>query len=340
MAYTKFELVEACVQLVKNAEQVKNYALSKGNDPDQKVREAFFEILGTETPDERDIRRHETAIFEILEDVLVETSLKGIEEDEFFMQFAETRNLKLGDRQEFYVKDNAVVVVSEHAGNNWNIDRQKMEGGASFTVDTKAYSAAIYGDFFLFLTGRKSFGELIDQVAKGIQNKINGEVAAAFASAGTQLPTALQGSGSYDVAVLQDLVSHVEAVAGSAIVVGTKKALGKITAGANFASFTEGMKADLHNNGRVINYNGMTLVQLPAVHKANSFDFAYNDNQLLILPATDVRPIKLVFEGKALVKNIDDETAHMDMSFTYGFLTRFGCKVIFDNLFATYNLTN
>lgn len=340
MAYTKFELVNACIQRVKNAEQVENYAMSKGNDPDQKIREAFFEILGTETPDERDIRRHKVEIFEILEDVLTETYLKGVEEDEFFMQFAETRNLALGDRQEFYVKDSGVVVVSEHAGNNWNIDRQKMEGGASFTVQTKAYSAAIYGDFFLFLTGRKSFGELIDQVGKGIQNKINGEVAAAFASAGTQLPSAFIGSGSYDAGVLQDLVSHVEAIAGSAIVVGTKKALGKITAGVNFASLTEGMKADLHKNGRIYNYNGMTLVQLPAVHKANSFEFAYNDNQLLVLPGTEIKPIKLVFEGKSLVKDIDNETAHMDMSFSYGFLTRFGTKVVFDNLFAVYNLTN
>lgn len=340
MAQKHFELVQACVQLVNNYEQVKNYAVSKGNDPDQKVREAFFEILGTETPDERDIRRNQIAIFEILEDVLTETYLKGVEEDEFFMQFAEVRNLALGDKQEFYIKDNGVVIVSEHAGNNWNIDRQKMEGGARFTVDTKSYSAAIYGDFFLFLTGRKSFGELVEGVGKGIQNKINSEVAASFTDAGAKLPAAFRGTGSYDPATLQNLVSHVEAVAGSAMVVGTRNALSKITAGANFASFTEGMKADYHNNGRIYNYNGMTLVQLPAVHKANTFDFAYDDNKLLILPANETKPVKIVFEGKSLVKDIEEETAHMDMSFSYGFLTKFGTNVVFDNLFAIYELNN
>lgn len=328
------ELVKLCVDYVKTPAQVLNF--SNGKDVDETIRGKFFEIMGTDKPNMKDIRRHKVAVFEILEEVLTETFLRGVNEDEFFMQFAEVRNIALGDSQEFYLEDDAVVIVSEHAGNNWNIQRQKMEGGTSFSVKTKAYAAAIYGDFFLFLTGRLSFGKMIAKVGEGIQKKINSEVAAAFASAGDKLPAKFKGTGAYDEAILLNLVSNVEAQSGSAIVVGTRNALAKITAGANFATYTEGMKAEHHNNGRVTHYNGMTLVQLPAVHKANSFDFAYDDNQLLILPGTDIKPIKLVFQGESMVREVNDNTENMDMSFDYRFITRFGTQIIFDHLYARY----
>ncbi|HLG28139.1 MAG TPA: hypothetical protein VI423_10170, partial [Paenisporosarcina sp.] len=145
------ELVKTCVDYIKNPAQVQQF--SKGKDVDTVIRGKFFEIMGTEKPTQKDLRRHEVAVFEILEEVLTETYLKGVEEDEFFLRFAEVRNLALGDSQEFFIEDDGVIIVSEHAGNHWRIDRQKLEGGASFTVNTKAYAAAVYGDFFLFLSG-------------------------------------------------------------------------------------------------------------------------------------------------------------------------------------------
>lgn len=328
------ELIKVCVDYIKNPTQVAHF--SNGKDIDATIRGKFFEIMGTEKPTRKDIRRHSVEIFEVLEEVLTETYLKGVEEDEFFMQFAEVRNLALGQRQDFYIEDDGVIIVSEHAGNNWNISRQKLEGGKSFTVETKSYAAGVYTDFEDFITGRTSFGKLISKVGEGITRKINAEVAAAFASASTQLPSVFQATGDYDEGKLIDLVSHVEAVAGSAIVVGTKKALAKVTAGANFATYTEGMKAELHNSGRVTNYNGMTLVQLPTVHKANSFDFAYDDDKLLVLPATDNKPIKLVFEGDSWVREINDHTANMDMSYDYRFITHFGTAVVFETLYGIY----
>lgn len=331
------ELVKLCVDYVKSPAQVLNF--SQGKDVDEVIRGRFFKLMGTEKPTQKDLRRHQVAVFEILEEVLTETYLKGVDENEFFAQFAEVRNIALGDAQEFYIEDDGVVIVSEHAGNNWNIHRQKLEGGTSFNVKTKSYSAGVYGDFFQFLTGRLSFGKLIDKVGQGIQRKINSEVAASFADAADKLPSVFQATGSYDEATLLDIVSHVEAASGGAYVVGTKKALAKVTAGADYGTFTEGMKAELHNNGRITHYNGMTLVELPAVHKAGSFDFAYDDDQLLILPATNIKPIKLVFEGDSMVREVNDNTANMDMSFDYRFLTRFGTSVIFDALYGHYKFS-
>lgn len=328
----KQELVALCVDVVNNPARVEHF--SKGQDADTKIRAKFFEIMGTENPTKKDIRRHEVAIYEILEEVLTETYLNGVDENDFFMRFAETRNLALGDSQEFFIEDDGVIVVSEHAGNHWNIHRQKLEGGTPFTVKVKSYAAAVYGDFFLFLTGRLSFGRLIAKVGEGILDKINQEVAASFASATTNLPAQFKKTGAYDEEKLMELVSHVEAQAGSAIVVGTRKGLAKI---GNVEYFSNEMKNEKASTGKIGSYNGMTIVQLPAVHKANSFDFAYEDNKLYVLPATDDRFIKIVFEGDDMIKQVNENTENVDMSLEYKFLTKFGVTVVFSSLFAQYD---
>lgn len=331
-------LKKLCVDYINNPSQVQHFN-AKGKNVDEAIREQFNKIMGVDTPTLKDIRRHKVEIFEVLEEVLTETYLNGVNEDEFFMQFAEIRNLALGDTQEFYLEDDAVLVVSEHAGNHWNISRQKLEGGASFTIKTKSYAIAVYGDFFLFATGRLTFGKLVEKVAQAVQNKIYEEVAMSFANAVTKLPAPFVATGSYDEAKLQDIIAHVEASTGSsAIVLGTRKALAQVTAGLNVSYYSDAMKNELARTGRIANVNGMTLVQLPAVHKQNTFDFAYNDNQLLILPNNNDRFIKIVFEGEDYVKEVNDETTNMDMSLEYKFITRFGVKSIFSTVFGVYNL--
>lgn len=330
-------LVKVCVDLVTNPTQIQHF--SEGKDANTKIREAFFEIMGTDKPNMKDVRRHKVAIFEILEEVLTETYLNGVNQDEFFMQFADIKNIAKGDRNEYYVKDTAVLVASEHSGNNWAIHRQKLEGGVSFSVKTKAHSIAVYGDFFLFLTGRLSFGELIAETAKGFQNKIYEGVALSFGNAAASLPTNLKATGTYDEKELISLYSHVEAASGSRpYVVGTRAALAEVTAGGQVEYFSEAMKNELHNTGRIGVYKGMTLITLPTVHKANSFDFAYDDKQLLILPSNNTRPVKVVFEGDSLMKETSDSTANVDMSFDYSFIAEFGINVVFDSVFGAYTL--
>ena len=330
-------LVKLCVDSVMNPSKVQTFA--KGADVDATIRQQFFELMGTEKPTMKDIRKHGVAIFEILEEVLTETYQKGIYEDEFFMQFAEIRNLKLGDTQEFFVEDDTVLVVSEHAGNHWDITRQKLEGGMSFPVKVKSYAIGVYGDFFLFTSGRLSFGKLVAKVAQAVQLKIYEEVGASFANAVTKLPAQFTATGTYSDIKLQELVAHVEAVTGApAIVVGTRTALAKVMAGKDVQYFSDSMKNELNQTGRLAIVDGMTLAQLPTVHKRGTFEFAYDDKQILVLPQTTDKFIKIVFEGEDYMKEVTDHTVNVDMSFEYKFITRFGCNTIFSSLFGVYTL--
>lgn len=330
-------LVLACVDLINNPAQVQHF--SEGKDADQKIREAFFEIMGTDKPTRQDVRKYKADIFTILEEVLTQTYLNGVNEDEFFMRFADVKNIARGDQNEFYVKDSGILQVSEHSGDHWAVRRQKLEGGTSFSVKTKAHSVAVYGDFFLFITNRLSFGELIESAGKAYQNKIYEGVSAAFGNASAALPTELKATGSYDEAELVKIYRHVQAGSGSRpIVLGTSAGLGEVIAGGAVEWYSDSMLNELNNTGRIGVYKGMVLVELPTVHKANTFEFAYDDKKLLVLPSNDAKPVKIVFEGETMMKESNNNTDNIDMSFDYTFIAQFGVNVVLDAIFGSYEL--
>ena len=337
---TKQELLQVCVDYVKNPEQVLNF--SKGKNVDEIIRTKIFEVLGVDKITKRDMRKPavQQLAFEILTVTIEETFNKGVYEDEFFMQFAEIANLAHGDANEFYLEDDAVLTVSQHSGNHWNIRRQKFEGGNKFTVDTKAYAIAVYGDFHAFISGRTSFSKLVEKVASALRLKMYEEVSASFAAGVATLPSQFAVTGAYTQNQLITLYDHVQAATGSApVIVGTKAGLATITAGQDVAWISENMKNERNATGRVGQYLGMTLVELPVVHKAGTFDFAYDPKQLLVLPTNNERFIKITIEGDDLMKVVEDETANFDMSYEYKYISRFGVKTIFSTAFGVYNIT-
>lgn len=335
---SKHELVKVCVDYVRNPEQVMNF--SEGKDFDAQLREKFFAVLEVDKVNRKTMRntQNRELVFAIITEVIAEGFLKGVEEDEFFMQFADIRNVENGDLNEFYLEDDAILTVSQHSGNHWNIRRQKLEGGTKFSVDTKAYSVGVYADFEAFMAGRVSFARLIGKVAQALKLKLYEEVAATFASTSSQLPAEFVATGTYDEVKLVDLYQHVQAASGNAIVVGTAKGLQSIIKGADVNWISEGMKAERNTSGRIGIYNGMTLVQLPVVHKANTFEFAYDDKQILVLPTAGDQFIKVVYEGDDYMKQTENEQENNDMSFEYLYLTKFGVKTVFSSLFGIYTL--
>lgn len=331
----KKELVKLCVDTVNN--RVQNFS---AHQADEAIRKAFFEILGTDKPSYKEMRRHGIQVFEIIEEVLSQTIINGVNENDFFIQFAEVRNLASGDTVEFYVEDNSMLVASELTNSGWDISRQKLDVGQSFPVKTRAFGLAVYTDFLTFLAGRVDFASLVAKVAKAMNELISQQVATSFYAASAYLPSEFKATGTYSEEALMDVVAHVEASTGSTpVIVGTRKALSKIIGAVPAGNYSENMKNKMYTDGALEYINGVPMVQLPVVHKANTFDFAYDDNKLLILPLTDNKPIKLVFEGESMVKEVSDGTSNMDMSLEYKFITKLGTAVVFSTLYGEYSLS-
>ena len=56
------------------------------------------------------------------------------------------------------------------------------------------------------------------------------------------------------------------------------------------------------------------------------------------MPMTDNKPIKLVNEGEAYVKQISDGDTNQDMTYEYEFMQKMGVNVVINQLFGTWTI--
>ncbi|MEM4995011.1 hypothetical protein WKH56_20815 [Priestia sp. SB1] len=333
----KHELVKLCVDTVKG--RVQNYSSTEANEV---IRKAFVELVGTEKPDYKTFRRFKPEIFEIIEESLAVNVTDGLVNNPFFEQFVEYRDLDLGDTNEFYVEDRSLLAVSEVANGTWNLRRQKLDIGDSFTVKTRTYGIKIYADFLRLLAGRLDWTAFVAKVDQSIRQHMAEEMYVNFMSAGNYLPAQFKKAGSFTEDQMDDIVSHVQASNNFApvVIAGTRKALRKIVgtySNTNGFLVSETMKEQLNNQGMFANWNGIPLLEIPQVHAANTFNFAVDDNKLLVLPAS-AKPIKVVREGQPLILDNSQGSTNMDMSVEYTFIMKYGVNVVFNELFGLYEL--
>ena len=103
--------------------QVKEYSAQEAND---KIVEKFKAALGIDASDRapqirRAIRANQGLVFSIIEETVEEMIVTGWMSNPFFMDYVETKNLALGDTNDFYVGDDSILSVSKVSGNHHNI---------------------------------------------------------------------------------------------------------------------------------------------------------------------------------------------------------------------------
>ena len=116
--------------------EVKGYSAKEAN---QKIVEKFRAALGIEANDRpqhvrRAIRANKDLVFTLIEETIEEMIITGWMENPFFMQFVETKNLALGDENDFYVEDDSILSVAKVSGNHHNMIRQRLGAGRHFSV--------------------------------------------------------------------------------------------------------------------------------------------------------------------------------------------------------------
>ena len=103
--------------------QVKEYTYEEANN---KIVEKFRAALGIEEGAKapqirRAIRANQNLVFTIIEETVEEMIMTGWQNNPFFMEYAEIKNLALGDTNDFYVADDSILSVSKISGNHHNI---------------------------------------------------------------------------------------------------------------------------------------------------------------------------------------------------------------------------
>lgn len=284
------DIVKLAVDLYKG--NVEKYSTKESNEV---LRQALIEANdGKAYIDYKSVRDGKCSkLFAIIEEILDNTVVEGLQGDEAFMALVDFRNVKLGDQNLFVIEDNTLFVVDDAAEGTQGIRRQRLGGAKESSIPTSLKIVRIYEELNRVLAGRVDFAKMIDKVAESFKKQLLDDINKAWEGitadqlgGTTYFPTA----GAYDEDDLLDVIAHVEAAAGgkTATIVGTKKAVRNL----KMSVLASDAKSDLYQTGYYGKFFGTPVVVTPQRHKVGSTAFVLDDNMLTII-AGDEKPIKV-----------------------------------------------
>lgn len=304
----------------------------------QELLQASKKISGrTANSMRKALRRHDTELFEIIEELVPLIIKEGFDGNEFWMNFVDERNIALGDKNEFIIPDNTTFIVTKIAEGVATPDRQRLDHGRVLSIATSKHGVRMYEEFARFIAGRIDWNALVDRVAKSFRDAIWSDIYTAFTgiSASTiGLSETYVKAGTYDRSVLNTLIEHVEAATGeSAMLVGTKTALAKCEG----SEKADSAKESMHNAGYYGSFDGTPMVMLKQQHKAGKEEFLLDDNTVYVIAGGD-KFIKLVNEGDALIEE-DDQTKYADQTLNYLMTMNWGVGIAVAGKIGKYTIT-
>lgn len=332
------DLVKLSIDARRN--RVQNFSADASKFQDEAARAKIREIFGLdegETLNFRAWRRGKEEYFEVVEDVINQTIPDAWEQSDFYKEFVESKSGTFGDKNEFVIQDKSTLIVSRFSGNHWDIDRQKLPAGKSFSLETEWYAVMVYDETERFLKGVVTLVQMYDTIQRSIQKDIDDRIYASFNGAGTYLPAQFQYTGSFDEEKLIQLADRTSVAANkNVLLAGSKTALAKLFKGKDAMYFSNEMKKELNTSGRLAYWDGLRVIEIPQSFKRGTYDFRNPDNVIYVMPE-NYKFIKLFFEGETRSRELDEWQNH-DQTISYQLQTKVGIGVVFDSIFGTYTI--
>lgn len=176
----------------------------------------------------------------------------------------------------------------------------------------------------------------IRKLYEALDKKVNDMLYAAFLGLDAQLPPALSFSGTIDEGKVLEMVEKVQIATGKEVIIaGPRTALAKITSLTNASMWSDEMKTERNTLGNLGTWNGITLMRVPQVFEEGTREFVYPENKFYILPLTDNKPIKLVYEGEGQYFENTDPAINRDMTIEAEYMTKLGFAVVLGVDFST-----
>ena len=248
-----------------------------------------------------------TQFFEVIEEIIDVQIAHGLSENEFFNTYVETKNMKDGDRNEFWVDDEVLLTVGKTAGDHHDLSIQRLGEGQSYHVDTDVYGIKVGGDIRLFLTGRKDWSSFVDAVVKAYVRKVQTMISSQFAN-GVNLipvPSTLTGTGTLSDSTKAAFDAIIEKVGAAnecpVVIMGTKTALKKLNAltKVDWSDPANSIKESVANTGIIGGYEGTPLMEIPQKFTDKTLATPVVSNDVLyIMPQIDNKFIKFVDYGE------------------------------------------
>lgn len=276
--------------------------------------------------------RNNTALFEVIETILELNDVQGFEENDFFDQFVEYKNIGLGDENYFYVDDNSLFTINTVAEGVAGTLRQRINKGKRETIPTSLRRINAYEELNRLLSGRMNIIEFVEKIKRSFEEQRAEAVYAAFAKGADGVAAPFNVKGTLTEDELLDLILHVEAsTGGDAIILGTKKALSKVPT----AEKSDAAMERKNQLGFFGVFNGTPMMEIKQNHKHGTYDFAITDTDLWVVTAND-KPVKFVTEGDAIFEpgNASDNA---DMTVDILAAERWGIGVVLNQMMGKYD---
>jgi hypothetical protein len=255
----------------------------------------------------RTFKKNENTIFELIEETITEVLPPRVEAQ--YAQFAEVKTIPQGDRAVFRLK---VTDASKRRAKTF-VTRAGLAGryetfmldGKELEVQTSAIAGAARIGFEEFLDGRWEFSEFTTLIMEGIDEYIYKTIMDELAALAAALPAKNKATGNGFIEDdFDDLLAAIDTY-GKATIYCTQEFANKMVP--SDARMSGDMKNRLWDNGWLGNYKGHNVVVL-----AQSFTDIDNKTKVVnpqiayMIPTGTEKPIKIVFEGQAQTRSVED----------------------------------
>lgn len=326
-------------------------------DANERIRSIFKQAIGlSDNASKQEVRKamkkraNLQILFDLIEELVPNLLKSGWAETPFFKEFVDERFLEDGDQNIFYAEDNSILSVSKVSGSQWDIDRQRLGKGSSFSIEVSEYGLAVYSEYEKLLVGLEDFATFITKIYEAIDRFVNEAIYQALLDAAEKLPGGASGAGQWvktgalDNTTRDTLVQLVEDVqmatgANEVVIMGTKAALSKVTGLQNVEWISEDMKKERHTTGKIGMWEGIRLVEIKQGFALNDTSKKLVDDKILfVMPMMDNKFIKLVHAGEDQMREVQDKTLNQDMTYDYRYFFKLGVAVIINLIFGEWIL--
>lgn len=327
-------------------------AVSK-HDANKAIRRILMEVAEITEDDlksnktwQRKLRKHEDEIFELIEEDIEFKVETGLRENDWFQDYIDYRNIKLGDDEEFWIKEQmGLFIVAKISGDHHDLTMQHLTKGTPMRVHTNKYGIKVGKDIDLIILGRVDFTELTDKIAESFAYFIlETAFTEVYASTAKVTPeTQFNKTGALTPAVkgkFDQLISDVATANNSDVVIlGTKTALKQINNLADVNWISASQKESVAMTGRLGAYEGTVLVEVPQRFAlGDTTRELLSNDKLLIFPVTQEPFVKVVDKGEVRIVARGDEYADLADDFrTYEVQREIGVGTIIGNYFGVWN---
>ena len=321
------------------------YSSVSKSEREEAIRLELLSVLGLEKFEKKAFRRawreNKNKVYTIIEEVANQIMIDGeYSKSAFFNQFVEVRNLALGDKPEFYVEGTNELIVSEFSGSHFDLRRQRIDVGQSFTPEMRDYGIKVYEYYERVASGRASIDKLVALIAIAIDKKLSEMGEATFVVAIEKLPSTFKVSGTYDEDAILTMLSHLEASNGvKPTLVGTATAIRKLQ-GVVDTRWSDKMKDQRNEDFILPIWNGYTCMEIAQGHKVGSFEFTMPTNKVYAVCGGDTKIVQMLLEGDTEVKEVSDGTDNADRSLETAVTFKAGCSVAYNKMIGEIAFDN